>query len=68
MTAHCVAPCMSGAIGRNVSGTPIFAFSTMNSGCSARTFVIGSMPPPSAMKTSSCRQTTPFGMPVVPPV
>ena len=30
--------------------------------------VSASMPCPRAMNTSSCRHTTPFGMPVVPPV
>ena len=40
----------------------------ISSGLVARTFVMGSMPPPRAMKTSSWRQTTPLGIPVVPPV
>ena len=60
MTAHCVAPCMSGAMGRNVRHIPALPFSTMSSGRLARSLVIGSMPPPRAMNTSLCRQTTPF--------
>ena len=68
ITPHWVAPCIRGAIGRNVSGKPALPFSTMASGRSTRSLVVGSMPPPSAKKTSSWRQTTPLGSPVVPPV
>ena len=38
------------------------------SGCEMRSPVTGLRPPPSANSTSSWRHTTPFGMPVVPPV
>ncbi len=47
MTAHWVAPCINGAIGRWVM-TPLRPFSTISSGFSARVFVIGSTPPPRA--------------------
>ena len=67
MTPHCVAPCMSGAIGNMVSA-PARPRSAMSSGFCARMPVRTSMPPPSVINTSSWRQTTPFGMPVVPPV
>ena len=69
ITPHCVAPCISGAIGNEVSG----ALPECPSRPSPRAGrpscrSTRSMPPPSAKKTSSCRQTTPLGMPVVPPV
>ncbi len=69
ITPHCVAPCMSGAIGIITACAGLARpFSTIASGRSTRVFVTGSIPPPRAKKTSSWRHTTPFGMPVVPPV
>ena len=69
ITAHWVAPCIRGAMGRNVSWRPrALPRSTRSWGASASLPVSRSMPPPSAKRTSACRQTTPFGMPVVPPV
>jgi hypothetical protein len=68
MTPHWVAPCMSGAIGNEVVGPWARPFSTIASGRSTFVPPTTSMPPPSAKKTSSCRHTTPLGMPVVPPV
>ena len=67
ITAHWVAPCMSGAMGSEVTG-PARPFSTISSGLTTRSLDRGSMPPPRAKNTSSWRQTTPLGMPVVPPV
>ncbi len=58
ITPHCVAPCISGAIGIIVGCPPpasacAFAASTRLDGPSTRSFVTGSMPPPSAKNTSS---------------
>ena len=47
MTAHWVAPCISGAIGRKVTWPPP-PFSTISSGRWTRVLVWGSTPPPSA--------------------
>ena len=66
-TDHCVAPCMSGAMGKWVITKP-WPRSTNSSGRSRRVLVVGSTPPPRAKTTSLCCQTTPLGMPVVPPV
>ena len=67
---HCPAACMSGATGRKTAPWPSGAMrSTISSGV-----VIGprrragSPPPMQEWKASSWRQTTPFGIPVVPPV
>jgi hypothetical protein len=69
MTPHCVAPCMRGAMGMLVAAPPAaLACSTRSMGVVTRSLVTGSMPPPSAKKTSSWRHTTPLGIPVVPPV
>ena len=68
ITPHCVAPCMSGAIGSIVVGPPASACSTSAPGMIDPVLDTGSMPPPSAKNTSSWRHTTPLGMPVVPPV
>ena len=62
--AHCVAPCISGAIGRNVRATPASPFSTRSSGAGdlvARQR--GRCRRRARTNTSSWRQTTPFGMP-----
>jgi hypothetical protein len=65
---HCAAACMSGAMAKNVMPP-----SPMRSGSSAGDVTspcsrIGSPPPRHAKNASSWRHTTPFGMPVVPPV
>ena len=65
---HWAAPCMRGASTSAVDGAA--AAPSRASSCSS---VIGvpvrkSIPPPRARKTSSWRQTTPFGSPGVPPV
>ncbi len=67
ISPHWVAPCMSGAIGKKVIGLadPLV---TISSGAAMRWPLVTSMPPPRAKKTSSWRQTTPLGRPVVPPV
>ena len=68
ITLHCVAPCMSGAMGRLVVGPDCNPRSTSPPGEVMRSPVTGLSPPPRAKSTSSCRHTTPLGMPVVPPV
>ena len=69
MTAHWVAPCISGAMGRKVRAKPVLRpRATRSSGAWALSPVRMSMPPPRANSTSSWRHTTPLGMPVVPPV
>jgi hypothetical protein len=67
IVAHCDAPCMRGAIARLVIGG-FFVLALRSSGRSCGVAVTWSMPPPSVKITSCCRHTTPFGMPVVPPV
>jgi len=68
ITPHWVAPCINGAMGSIVPGWRSWARATSASGRSTRVLVVGSIPPPRAKKTSSWRHTTPFGIPVVPPV
>ena len=53
----------------NTSGNGLsIAFLAKVVSSSTRMPLSASMPPPNAMKTSSCRHITPLGMPVVPPV
>jgi hypothetical protein len=69
MTAHWVAPCISGAMGRKVIANPFFRpRATRSSGACARSPDRTSMPPPRANSTSAWRHSTPLGRPVVPPV
>ena len=67
---HCPAACMRGATGRKTAADPSGAMrSTMPSGVvMAPSRRAGSPPPMQEWKASSWRQTTPLGMPVVPPV
>ena len=66
--SQCPAACMKGGMARAV--TP--GRSTRSASSSARVMwspeANGSPPPMAAKKMSSCRHTTPLGMPVVPPV
>ena len=68
ITLHCDAPCMSGGSGYVTIENPVFPFGIKSVGCDTFSPLRISIPPPSAIKTSSCLQTTPFGIPVVPPV
>ncbi len=63
--AQCAAPCMSGGVGM-VFMPPVFARATTSSMDFASP--AGPRPPRAPMKMSAWRQSTPFGMPVVPPV
>ena len=67
---HCPAACISGATGRKMA---IDASGVMRSTISSGVVMApcmrdGSPPPMQEWKASSWRHTTPFGMPVVPPV
>ena len=68
ITLHCDAPCMSGGSGYVTIENPVFPFGIKSVGCDTFSPLRISIPPPRAIKTSSCLQTTPFGIPVVPPV
>ncbi len=66
--AHCALPWMSGA--RHSRTIPPISWPRLTCAHSSGTGmpVMKSMPPPSTRHTSSCRHSTPFGYPVVPPV
>jgi hypothetical protein len=66
-TPSCAAPWISGGTGNCTTTARVFAFSASSSGLSIGT--PAGFPPPIPVKNrSSWRHTTPFGMPVVPPV
>jgi hypothetical protein len=66
---HCAAPCMSGAITMPRPSSVDAAAALLNVRSSAYFSPVSKeIPPPRTRMTSSCRHTTPLGIPVVPPV
>jgi hypothetical protein len=66
--AHCALPWMSGARQNRVIGGISAPRLVWAHSSSSGMPDMKSMPPPRTRQTSSCRQITPFGYPVVPPV
>ncbi len=68
IAAHCALPWMSGAAQNFTSPLPAAPRLDCSHSSGSGSPVMKSMPPPSVRQMSSCRQSTPFGYPVVPPV
>ena len=66
--SHCAAPCMSGGVVMTRMKPPFCVAFSASSSTVAGPGSPGGPPVMAPWKMSSCRQSTPFGAPVVPPV